>query len=329
LPDGGADALALDDRAFTVIAPPPRRRVLVVGGSDLYLEGALLSFGAELVVERVPVERVPAAATLARYDAVIFDGVAATPAPTAGRLLYLDPHGPGGPFPERGPPLADPLPTELAREHPLLAHLALADLNIREARRLRVEPDDQVVAGALGVPLLVARSRPGLRLVALSFDPRRSDLPLRPTFPLLLANALDWLADRPARGDEASERTGTRARLRIPGDARLATVIAPDGARARRPVLGGWLELPLAQPGHYRVEPEAPGAAALAVAASFREPSESDLAAAPAPWFLEHAQAATATSDQRAPLDAAGLAGLAALALLVIEWWSYHRRWTV
>jgi hypothetical protein len=44
------------------------------------------------------------------------------------------------------------------------------------------------------VPLFVARQRPGLRIVALSFDPRRSDLPLRPAFPLLLANALGWVS---------------------------------------------------------------------------------------------------------------------------------------
>ena len=102
--------------------------------------------------------------------------------------------GPGSPFAARGS-VRDPVATEIRRDHPLLAHVSLADLNVSQARRLVPAAGDQVVVSALGAPLLIARDRPNLRVVALAFDPRQSDLPLRPAFPLLLANAIDWLTD--------------------------------------------------------------------------------------------------------------------------------------
>ena len=188
--------LAGDDRATALVGEPRRRRVLVVGAENLYLDGALLSFGGGVTMQRVS----PAAAEALRarwvdYDAVIFDAVAPGPPPTAGRFIYFDPHGPGSPWAEGGV-LKDPLLSDADRRHPLLAQLSLADLNVREARRLAVTPDDHVVAASFGIPLLVARAHPPAKMVALAFDVRRSDLPLRPSFPLLLANMFDWLDDR-------------------------------------------------------------------------------------------------------------------------------------
>ena len=68
------------------------------------------------------------------------------------------------------------------------------------------------VAAALGDPLIVARTRPGLRVVALAFDVRQSDLPMRTAFPLLVANSLSFLGDGAAGPigmiTSASLRTG-------------------------------------------------------------------------------------------------------------------------
>jgi Ca-activated chloride channel family protein len=172
-----------------------------------------------------------------RYDVVIFDAVSPAPPPAAGRYLYLDPSGPASPFPDRGQ-VRDPVPSELRRDHPLLRHLTLADLNIREARRLTVQPGDVVVAAALGVPLIVVRERTKLRLVALGFDLRRSDLPLRPTLPLLLANALDWLAGAPAPAHESSDLTLLSPHETDPGRTGAAGLPPPEPSpRSQRPAL--------------------------------------------------------------------------------------------
>jgi hypothetical protein len=197
---GVEDRLALDDRAAAVVPERIRRQVLVVRGrgGDLYLDGALLSFGDALAVRHADASQGEALrAEWSRFDLVVFDEVAPAPPPAAGHYLYLDPSGPGSPWPERGVAL-DPVPTDADRRHPLLAQISLADLNIRQARRLVPAPGDQVVVASLGVPLVLARSRAGLRMVGVSFSVRRSDLPLRPSFPLLLANTFEWLDSRSA-----------------------------------------------------------------------------------------------------------------------------------
>ena len=76
--------------------------------------------------------------------------------------------------------MRDPVIADVRRDHPLARQLDLGDVNIAAARRLALAPGDVAVAGSFGVPLLIARERPGLRIAATSFDPRRSDLPMRP-----------------------------------------------------------------------------------------------------------------------------------------------------
>jgi hypothetical protein len=323
-PEG--DALLADDRGFVALPAPAPRRVLVVGAPDLYLEGALLSFGGALAVERR--EAAAEATDWSRYDAVIFDGVAPAPAPREGRFLYLDPAGPGSPFPERGI-VRDPIPSDFDREHPLLRHLTLADLNVREARRWTVEPADEVVAASLGAPLLVARARGTLRIVALPFDLRRSDLPLRPLMPLLLANVLDWLAAGEPVGEDTSFATGAVARVRLARDATAAVVTDPRAQVSSHPLLGdGWLDLPLLHSGVYEIV--AGGGGPVVVAASFVDEGESDTRAAAVPAFarLPPARLAAGTTSGGA-LALGAWAALAAAVLLLLEWWAYHRRWTV
>ena len=251
----GRDDLALDDRAATDIPPAPHRRVLRVGGPDLYLDGALLSLGRAVTVDRLPAADADrAAARAAAYDLVIFDAVAPAAPPQTGRYLFLDPSGPGSPFAARGRvrnPVIDPATVQ--HDHPLLRQLDLGDVNIAEASRLAVAPGDQTLAASFGAPLIVVRERAGLRVAALAFDPRRSDLPMRPAFPLLVANALAWADRDPARAGAAA---GGAANARDARESDLAPVrslqvggaplAAPDPPARRRHAPLGLLALGLA-----------------------------------------------------------------------------------
>ncbi|HVV52622.1 MAG TPA: VWA domain-containing protein [Polyangia bacterium] len=232
----GHDDLPLDDRAVATVPPLPRRRILRVGGADLYLDGALLSLGRAVQVDRLAAADADRAlARAADYDLVIFDGVTPARAPTAGGFLYFGPQGPGSPFAARGL-VRDPAldPASLRRDHPLLRQLDLTDVNVAEARRLALAPGDLALAAAFGAPLIVARERPGLRVAALAFEPRRSDLPMRPAFPLLLANTLAWSArDGGDPGAALGAGGGTARQARESHTAPVAT-LALDG-RALRP----------------------------------------------------------------------------------------------
>jgi len=274
-PSSEVDDLPGDDRARATIPPLPRRRVLRVGGADLYLDGALLSLGRTVHIDRLAAEGVDRALSLAPgYDLVIFDGATPSAPPTAGRFLYLNPEGRGSPFAVRGT-VRDPVldPASLRREHPLMRQLDLTDVNVAEAHRLSLGAGDLALAGSFGLPLFVARERPGLRVAALAFDPRRSDLPMRPAFPLLIANVLDWVT---RDGDPiGAVRSGATTETETVRDARES-----DTTPATTLTLGDHPLPPPDRPDRHRAPAAHWPALSLAVA------------------------------------------------LLLFEWVSYHRRWT-
>jgi hypothetical protein len=315
------DDLPLDDRAFAAVPGLERRRVLRIGDPDLYLDGALLSLGRSVSVDRARPEA--AEGTRARwsdYDAVIFDGVAPTPAPEGGRFLYLAPRGPGSPFPARGA-VKDPVISESRRGHPLLRQLDLSDVNIAEAPRLGLAPGDVAVASSFGLPLVVARERPGLRVAALAFDVRRSDLPMRPAFPLLLANALGWLADADTR-EIMPALVGGTARVPVPRGTTRVDVRDPSGARTAWPAEGDALDVPIRRAGFYQV-------GAVTLAANLSDAVESDTTPAKALVLGGKTLQPPDPPAGRGRRPLAVWALLAAAALLFVEWVSTHRRWTV
>jgi hypothetical protein len=295
------DDLALDDVAYAVVPPLPHRRILRVGGPDLYLDGALLSLGRTVTVDRAtPAEADAQRAHWSEYDLVVFDGATPASPPEKGRFLFFDPHGAGSPFAEHGA-VRDPVIADVRRDHPLARNLDLGDVNIASARRLALAAGDVAVAGSFGVPLLIARERPGLRVAAVSFDPRRSDLPMRPAFPLLLANALAWSG--PRSDDAAIEappalRTGasTRPREDLP-------------------------EVAIAHAGFHRVGD-------LVFAANLGDARESDTTPVPELVLGGRKLAPPDPPVWRGGIRAGAAALWLALALLLIEWVSYHRRWT-
>jgi hypothetical protein len=322
------DDLAVDDRAFAVVPGLAHWKILRVGDPNLFLEGALLSLGAGVEVShRAGKDLEATRASWSRYDVVIFDGVTPSPAPSAGHYVYLDPQGAASPFPDRGV-LREPVITDVHKDHPLLRHFSLTDVNIGEARRLALGPGDEAIASSLGAPLILTRSRPdpeaphrALRVVALAFDIRRSDLPMRAAFPLLLTNGFRWLG-APETAEPARLRTGHTLQLSLPAGRLEAAVTDPSGTTRVVPGQAGVVEIPIARTGFYRV-------ATTTLAANLADEIESNTAPAstlvlggrplPPPDAPAHGRRH----------DLWWWALLAAVALVLGEWWSYHRRWTV
>jgi hypothetical protein len=250
--------------------------------------------------------------------------VAPSPPPDQGHFLYLAPRGPGSPFTERGV-VHNPVLADVRRGHPLVRQLDLTDVNVAEARRLALTPGDVAVASAFGAPLVVAREHPGLRVAGLSFDVRRSDLPMRAAFPLLVANALTWLGGVTPEGRAAgglSVSTGTTARLAVPAGVTSLDVEDPAGVRATWPAAGDTAEVPITRVGFYR-------AGGQFIAANLADPVESSTAPAATLVLGGRALPPPDPPARRRAHTLAALALIAAAALLAIEWWSYHRRWTV
>src|SRR5690606_768200 len=123
--------------------------------------------------------------------------------------IYLHPapeDGVEGPFAVTGT-IPRPFFERIERDHPIVQFTALSDVNLAEALDVELREGDRVIAGDTRAPLLVAGTRGEHRIVGMLFDVRRSDLPLRVAWPLLLLNSVDFFAQEDA-GYLSSYETG-------------------------------------------------------------------------------------------------------------------------
>jgi len=322
------DVFAGDDVAFAVVPPRKRLNVLLVTEGNLFLQASLfLRENVDLTVVTPDAYAGLLAAGHAEdgvdHDVVFVDR-AAVDLSRPGRYVIIDPAA-GGPFVHQGT-LDTPAVTRVQRRHPLTKGLTFADAGIATATRLAIEKGDEVVvAGPGGAPLILTRrDEAGDRtFVAVAFDIRRSLLPVSYAFPLLVVNALNWFQPQPD-GLLPTRRAGVA--LSIPavlgagelsahGPAPIAPRRVPGRLHFTAPAIGVYT---------FATEDEAP----LAVAINLMDAAESDVTSrgeytawqAPPPWAPPSPP--WPGTPWRALL-------VAALALMLVEWWTWHRRVTV
>jgi hypothetical protein len=299
------DDFPLDDRAYAVFAPARTVRVLLVGPGTFFLQKALGSLPGVVLRTEPPA------------DVVMYDGVEPPPLEEGNYVCFAA-------VPSDLPVQATgvmpgPAVTGWSRTDPLLASVELGGLSIGQALRLAAGPGFQALAMSQDFPLMLSWDHKGLKVLLVAFDPARSDLPLRPAFPILLANALawfypDWLsvqADQVPAGDARS----------IPASRSTAvTVVRPDGTRQAVAEAGVAAEFfDTDRVGWYRVEADG-GETEFAV--SLESASESDItprtggeaaAASGAPAKAAYGGAGVETA-------AWSLFALAAMAVILLEW---------
>jgi hypothetical protein len=324
-----ADVLAVDDRAFALLPDQRPPRVLVVTDGNLYLEAPFLlneSFDTR-VVGATGFDPAVLDDPDDRFDLVVLDGLT-PPIPERGNYLFLGPSGDDSPWPVRGD-VVDPIIDTADRNHPLLRWIAgLRDVNIAQARRLTLTADDRVVASAIGgVPMLVVRDTIRGRVGALAFRPTESDLPLRVAFPVFVINAVDWFTDT-SRALADSFVTGTAWQIAVgQRDLDAITLVAPSGREVHAAAWDGGAVVYGDEPGFWTLRA---GDTERLLAANLSDPDESAIA----PRTLDALAGVSVVREfdaASAPLvrDPWTLLVLAALGLLVLEWLSWNRRWTV
>jgi hypothetical protein len=325
--DGTHDDLPVDDHAYALLPEKRRAKVLVVTGGNTYLEAALL-LDEYLDVTDVPPQGYAGAIAKGGWDAVLFDGVTPAELPRA-NALYFDPRGPGGPVGVGGA-LKAPGFDKVDRRHPAVRFLALDDVNVAEGHKLVPQAGDKVLGAADGgaSPILVAGTRGGFKFVALGFDVRQSDLPLRIAWPIFVLDCINWFTDEDAEYLSAY-RTGEVWRIPVGSAAAKAVVKMPDGSKQPVAVHEGRAVFLGEHAGFYELTDDDEGARPVAFAANLLDADESAI-----------------TPQEGLIVDGKGageLAGyhfgvrreiwmyllLAAALLTALEWATYHRRVTV
>jgi hypothetical protein len=171
--------------------------------------------------------------------------------------------------------------------------------------------------------------REGHRFVALAFDVRQSDLPLRVAWPLFVLNAIDRFTEEDA-AYLSSYRTGEPWYVGVPAGTERASLRAPDGSEQAVPIVDGRAICTGTRAGFYTLVSTLAGGEAHEeiLAANLGPSDESTLTPRTELPGAELAPEPTlATARDRAPLWT-WLLVAAALALM-IEWLTFHRRWTV
>ena len=152
----------------------------------------------------------------------------------------------------------------------------------------------------------------------IGFDLTRSDLPLKVEFPILLANAMSWLAGKDSPATERAIRAGQPATIQTSSPS--ARITTPDGdTREVAAREGSIVFADTLRTGTYEVKAAPPFAVSLL--------SEAESNTAPRDSIKTRAgsvsgQRATFSSEREAWRWIAVLG----LAVLTIEWWAYHRR---
>jgi hypothetical protein len=327
------DDLPADDRAYAVLPERRRTKVLSVTDSNTYLEAALLLDEYLDVTTISPEEWRVHGVGAGKYDVAIFDGI--TPPLKPGLpALYLDPKD-GGPL-KVGPALKEPAFDTLDRKHPLLRWTAFDNIGITAASKLIPGEGDKIIGAANEGPILVAGNRSGTKFVALSFDVRQSDLPLRIAWPVFLLNTINWFVEEDA-DYLSSFKTGDVWHVAAPlGVTSQVTLVDPENKSHQVPVQEGRAVFFGTRAGFYRLKAPTdvltPGGNApsdVYFAANLVEPQES--AIEPRRELLVEAhKGGEVAGFQVGVRKELWIYLLAAVAIVtVFEWATYHRRITV
>ncbi|MDP3275261.1 MAG: VWA domain-containing protein [Deltaproteobacteria bacterium] len=329
LADQSRDDLPADDRAYATLPARHRSRVLIAGPANLYVQAALL-LDEYIESEECTLAEAPARLRAGHFDLVILDGPTVA-LPEGTPALYLHPEGADSPLvadttgPSQGL-MARPTFDRIESRHPLMRFMSdLEDTNVGVATRYRLAEGDRAVASSAQGPLVVVGERRGGRFVAVTFDLRASDLPLRVSWPVLVINTVDWIhGEDPAY--LSSFKTGESWRIPVAVGSRRVEIESPDGRRSSAPVIEGRAVFRGMRAGFYRVHS---GDDVQLVAGNIADMSESQLA--PRPFAQLNGTPATSPVAGRVGVRRELWLYLlgGAIAIALIEWLTYHRRVTV
>jgi hypothetical protein len=306
------DAFALDDSAYAYLPVERKAKTLLVSNGSPYLE-ALLRLDSLVDLTTIkPDQYQPDPG----FDAYIFDAFAPPNAPPRPTLLIGETPNRGW-LPQSNGTIAKPRFSSWSEDDPIMRYVSLHDVLLEKAARIDstgltglkvlAENDDHS-------PLIVAtddQQRP--RWVLLAFSLKDSDFPLHSGFPLFIDNALAWLSR------ESLALRKQPGVIRVPMS--QAEIKALNGNRIESHASGDATVFEASEPGLY---------------VATHEDSRQYVAVNLASAQYSNLNRIASQRDKPAPATAGWLEQelwfymiAAALLLLTLEWFTYHRGITV
>ncbi|PQV63421.1 Aerotolerance regulator N-terminal [Abditibacterium utsteinense] len=321
------DDLAADNIAYARLDAPRPIRVLLTA-DNLFLEKALNVDPNVTLFTGAPQAG-------ASYDVVVCDGRVPANLPLSNQLIFntftsLTPV-------EKIGIVQNPSVADYNRNDAVTKFAPWNDLKFAQSLAVKLKPWGRALVEAQNTPLIVAGERGGKRVIWCGFDVRESDFPLRVAFPIFITNALRYLSAPRGSNDLNSgtaPRTGAPISLLAPRDAREISVQTPSGKVEKIAVRANNLGATNAnaeieatlydganQVGIYHASS---GKWNQSFAVSLLSKSESDLTPRDALKIGEKS-AVQGENRARANRELWGYLIVAALGILGVEWWVFHR----
>jgi hypothetical protein len=226
------------------------------------------------------------------------------------------------------------------RDHPALRVANLSSVQIAASRLVDVQRElgAETIASADNGPMVVEAASGDVRALVVPFDVADSDWPFKPSFVLFLASSIGYLGEDGMGGGARTLVPGRELSDRIPIGATNVTLKGPDGkTQSLTPASDGRIVFgPIESTGVYDVTWDGPAGPIDLVgtsnrvlrtyAANLLDPNESDLGAAKTIALATAEVASERRESAQADKKLWPWFILAALCIVMFEWFIYNRK---
>ena len=332
------DALLADNRAWTVVEPSRRVRVLLVSSGSLFLRDVLSTLSVELVMispdayERVE-DDVLIEGQRSLFDVVVFDRVSTARLPRGNYFFW-------GAAPQiegvsSGRVISEEVIFDWDDAHPILRHVPIDALEVFQWLELTLPPEAESLIDGQTSPVLAYLTRGGSQFLISAFSPivedddgeLRINTPwvMSTDFVVFMQNAIQYLSSSVAISGRKSLTPGQPKTLLVSDGVDSIRITRPDG-EVDEASASGLRSIHYArtrQVGVYRTDSDVPGQDLFAVnlfdaVESHIEPSTK--------LTISAAEVEARAGEIEVNVPAWPYLLLAILVLLTLEWIVYNRR---
>ncbi len=311
------DDLAADNQASMFSQLPQPIKVLLVSRGNRFLEKALHT-AANVELSSAQDLTDPGAA----FDLVVLDDIFPAAWPK-GNVLAI--HVANTNWFDRISKIENPAIVDWKNTHPLLRYVNFDNVQISETLSVKTPTWALSLVDAQQTPLILAGELARQKIVWIGFDTLQSTWPLRISFPIFIANAVEFLNPASAKNSQLFIHAGEPFRFALVQNASSAELTLPDGKKRNLPIDSTAREIVFGdttKQGTYRLRV---GTNETSFCVNLLDAAESNTKPKAELQFGKYSKV-EATTLKRANMELWRWIAAVALAVLLFEWWYYHRR---
>jgi len=216
------DALMEDNEVFGVIPGFKKIELLLITTGNYFFEQALGANPFYTLHIQKPSDTI----SFEQYDVAVFDGYSPQAQPPL-NSIFFNALPPGGAvvFTQEK---ENPIIVDTDRQHPVMRYTRVENALISKGMKMTVSGAVSVLAETDDSPIIVLAESGEVTSLVAGFDIYDSDFPLKPSFPIFLNNAIQFLSGRYGGAVEHTLSTRDGITLKIEDGAERFVLVTPD-----------------------------------------------------------------------------------------------------